>query len=137
MKPAFISAVGPSVNRPNEHGVTMALVAVAMVAIIAMAALSIDVVTLYLANAEAQRSADTAALTAARILSLTGMTGDPNNSSSQWFNICGGPTSPASEAAKAVATQNTVGGLAPTVTVQYSAGGESNTNCSSLRAAFG
>jgi len=34
------------------------LVAIAMVAIIAMAALSIDVVTLYLAREEAQRSAD-------------------------------------------------------------------------------
>jgi len=47
----------------------MVLVAIAMVAIIAMAALSIDVVTLYLAREEAQRSADAAALGAARVLS--------------------------------------------------------------------
>ena len=45
-----------------ERGVTMILVALAMVAIIAMAALSIDVITLYLARQEAQRSADSAAL---------------------------------------------------------------------------
>jgi Putative Flp pilus-assembly TadE/G-like len=64
-------------QRTSESGVTMVLMALTMVAILAMAALSIDVVTLYLANAEAQRSADTAALAAARVLSLTGMTGDP------------------------------------------------------------
>ena len=44
----------------------MVLVAIAMVAIIAMAALSIDVITLYLAREEAQRSADAAALAAAQ-----------------------------------------------------------------------
>ncbi len=57
----------------------MVLVALAMVAIIAMAALSIDVITLYLAREEAQRSADAAALAAARVISLSGMTGDPSN----------------------------------------------------------
>ncbi len=81
MKPA---AIRRSRNfrpqRTSESGVTMVLMALAMVAILAMAALSIDVVTLYLANAEAQRSADTAALAAARVLSISGMTGDPSNS---------------------------------------------------------
>ena len=55
------------------------LVALAMVAIMAMAALSIDVITLYLAREETQRSADAAALGAARVLSLSGVTGDPQN----------------------------------------------------------
>jgi hypothetical protein len=88
----------------------MVLMALAMVAILAMAALSIDVVTLYLANAEAQRSADTAALAAARVLSLTGMTGDPSNSGAinPWQQACALATS----VAKAVATQNTMGGIA-------------------------
>ena len=63
----------------GERGVTMIFVAVAMVAIIGMAALSIDVVTLYLAKEEGQHSADLAALAAARVLSLSGVTGDPNN----------------------------------------------------------
>jgi Flp pilus assembly protein TadG len=63
----------------GERGVTMIFVALAMVAIIAMAALSIDVITLYLAKEEAQRSADAAALAAARVLSLSGVTGDPDN----------------------------------------------------------
>src|SRR5713226_8226666 len=71
-------------RRSRERGVTMALVALAMVGIIAMAALSIDVGTLYQASAEAQRSADASALAGARVLSLSGMTGDPTNSSGQW-----------------------------------------------------
>src|SRR5271165_4631531 len=61
--------------RDGERGITMALVAICMVAILAMAVLSIDTVTLYLAREEAQRSADAAALAGARILSLSGMTG--------------------------------------------------------------
>src|SRR3981081_1044480 len=80
--------------RRGERGVTMVLMALSMVAILAMAALSIDVVTLYLANAEAQRSADTAARAAARVLSLTGMTGDPSNAAAgaianPWQKACG------------------------------------------------
>jgi Flp pilus assembly protein TadG len=138
MKPPAICMKRPTAGRHGERGVTMVLVALAMVAIIAMAALSIDVVTLYLANAEAQRSADAAALAAARVLSMTGMTGDPNNGSAQWANICGGPNSPASQVAKAVATQNTVSGTSPSpVTVMYAAGGASNTDCSALGGAFG
>src|SRR3954468_24227104 len=66
-------------GRNQEHGITMVIVALAMVAIIAMAALSIDVITLYLARGEAQRTADAAALAAARVLSLSGVTGNPDN----------------------------------------------------------
>ncbi|MGO9087669.1 MAG: pilus assembly protein TadG-related protein [Candidatus Sulfotelmatobacter sp.] len=116
----------------------MVLVALAMVAIIAMAALSIDVVTLYLARMEAQRSADAAALAAARVISLSGMTGDPGNSSSSWTAICGGPGSPASQAGQAAATQNLIGAIAPTVTINYYAAGASATSdCSGMPAAFG
>lgn len=113
----------------------MVLVAIAMVAIIAMAALSIDVITLYLAREESQRSADAAALAAARIISLSGITGDPANKSLLWTNICG-PSGIATQAAQAVAMQNAVGGPAPTVTVTYGAGNgssmSSNTDCGSL-----
>jgi len=93
-------------RKSGERGVTIALVALAMVAIMAIAALSIDVVTLYLANAEMQRVADTAALSAARILSLTGMTGDPGNSTANWQNTC----TLATQVANAIAQQNTVSG---------------------------
>ena len=47
-----------------------------MVAMIAMALRSIDVVTLYLAKEEAQRSEDAAGLAAARLISLSGITGE-------------------------------------------------------------
>lgn len=129
-------------ERNRERGVTMVLVAIAMVAIIAMAALSIDVITLYLAREESQRSADAAALAAARIISISGITGDPQNVSGFWSNVCG-PSGTATQAAQAVAAQNAVGGPAPTVTVTYGAGNGSNlsssTDCSTLAAstAFG
>jgi type II secretory pathway pseudopilin PulG len=111
----------------------MVLVAVAMIAIIAIAALSIDVITLYLAREEAQRSADAAALAAVRILSVSGMTGDPSNSSTLWSAVCGGSSSIASQAAQAVGTQNAVGGPVPTVSVTYSApGGSQTADCTSL-----
>lgn len=112
----------------------MVLVALAMVAIIAMAAISIDVITLYLAREEAQRSADTAALAAARVISISGITGDPSNTSSSWQAICGGATSPATLAATTVALQNMVGGAtANTVNVTYSAGGSApQSDCSQL-----
>jgi Flp pilus assembly protein TadG len=87
----------------------MALVALAMVGIIAMAALSIDVGTLYQASAEAQRSADQAALAGARVLSLSGMTGDPANLSGQWPAACASAT----QTAQTVANQNTVSGKVP------------------------
>jgi Flp pilus assembly protein TadG len=118
----------------------MVLVAVAMIAIIAMAALSIDVVTLYLAREEAQRSADAAALAAARILSVSGITGtaNPLNDNARWVAICGSSTSVASQTAQAVAQQNGVGSAVPsTVQVTYSAGGAGPAaNCSGLPAAF-
>jgi hypothetical protein len=118
----------------------MVLMALAMVAILAMAALSIDVVTLYLANAEAQRSADSAALAAARVLSLTGMTGDPSNSpagafTNPWQQACTLATS----VATAVATQNTMGGAALStsqISVTYPNNSDT-TNCTGTDPAFG
>ncbi len=125
--------------RPQELGITMVLVAVAMVAIIAMAALSIDVVTLYLAREDAQRSADTAALAAARVISVSGITGtaDPNTDASSWTAICGA-SGTATLTAQAVGIQNGVGGAAPdSVDVKYSAGGGAQTSdCSSLPKVF-
>jgi Flp pilus assembly protein TadG len=126
-------------RRSRERGVTMVLVALAMIAIIAMAALSIDVLTLYLAKLEAQRAADEAALASAKVIALSGITGDPTNITSNWSPICGGSTSAASMAAQAVAQQNEIGGVAvPTsaVIVTYSAGNgtgiSQSTNCVDL-----
>jgi Flp pilus assembly protein TadG len=119
-------------TRSNERGVTLALVAAAMVAMIGMAALSIDVGTLYQAKAEAQRAADAAALAAARVISISGVTGDPNTVSS-WEAVCG-ISGTATLAANSVAQAqwNFVGGVAaPTVTVTYGTG-TGSTDCSTL-----
>src|SRR5215831_14790 len=127
---------GPESGTQKQRGVTIVLVALAMVAIVAMAALSIDVITLYLARAEAQKAADAAALAAARILSVSGITGDPQNLSANWVHICGpdkGIDGLATRVAKAVANQNTIGGaLATTTTVSYSAGAGGSSDCTSL-----
>src|SRR6266853_2568163 len=105
--------------RAREQGVTLLLVAVAMLGIITMAGMSIDIGTLYQASAEAQRSADAAALAAARVLASSGMTGDPANSAGKWAAIC----TTATDVAKAVAGQNLVGGTAPSqVDVSFIAG---------------
>lgn len=138
--PAFPQVRRAQPSRPRERGVTMVLVALAMIAIIAMAALSIDVITLYLAREEAQRSADAAALAAARVISVSGITGDPNNSATppSWYAICGGLTSAATVAATAVATRDAVGSSVASVNVVYSAAGTSgsNSDCSTLTSAF-
>jgi len=62
-------------RRKNQQGVIITLVAVFMLFVIgAMAALSIDVVTLYTARSEAQLAADAAALAGARVLANSGAT---------------------------------------------------------------
>ncbi|MGO9573087.1 MAG: pilus assembly protein TadG-related protein [Terriglobales bacterium] len=62
-------------RRENQQGVIITLVAVFMLFVIgAMAALSIDVVTLYTARSEAQLAADAAALAGARVLANSGLT---------------------------------------------------------------
>src|SRR5579863_3917379 len=137
------SFVAPSLaGGGQQRGITMVLVAVAMVAIIGMAALAIDVVTLYLDREEAQRSADAAALAAARVLSVSGITGDPSNATGNWGQICG-PAGLATQAAQAVVGQNIIASsVAGTINVSYSAGSggaiTSNADCSTLATtAFG
>jgi Flp pilus assembly protein TadG len=128
-------------SRPCQRGFTMAFVAITMVAIISMAALSIDIGTLYEAKAEAQRAADAAALAAAQVISMSGITTDPTNGSADgsWSAACGA-SGLATLAATNVADQNLIGGNAPSkVTVNYgtSAGVGSITDCTGLGAAFG
>src|SRR5579862_712854 len=122
--------------RSNESGVTLALVTVALFTILGMAALSIDIGTLYQAKAEAQRAADAAALSAARVISLSGITADPTSGpgDGSWNSICGGDSSTATQTAVLVAQQSTIGGQAVPasgVTVTYGAGpsGGANKSC--------
>ncbi|MGC1372194.1 MAG: pilus assembly protein TadG-related protein [Candidatus Sulfotelmatobacter sp.] len=135
MRPPLIR--GPqrsSIARQQERGVTIALVALAIFSIIAMAGLSIDVGTLYQANAEAQRAADAAALAAARTLSTSGMTGDPTNLSGDWSLAC----SAATQVAQTVASQNPVGGAPPaTVAVTFTSGDQKSDCTADSAVSFG
>ncbi len=124
--------------RQGERGVTMALVAMSMFAVIAMAGLSIDLGTLYQASDEAQRAADAGALAAARTISMSGITGDPTNQTNSWQPVCGGTSSAATLAAITAAQQNLVGGTtipASGIKVYYSGGSNSPgtvADCSTL-----
>ena len=92
-------------GRRNQQGVIITLVAVFMLIVIgAMAALSIDVVTLYTARSEAQLAADGAALAGARVLANSGMTSDPTG------GLIGGAETLASAVALQVGQQSQVGG---------------------------
>jgi len=140
----------PLIRRPlrnvefgsRQRGFTMAFVAITMVAIVSMAALAIDIGTLYQAKAEAQRAADAAALAAAQVISTSGITGDPSNSSLSWQPACGGTSSSATLIAVSVAQQNLIAGTAaPTsnIHVYYgtSAGVGTSTSCTGLATGFG
>jgi hypothetical protein len=61
-------------QRRYERGQTILLVAVSLVSLLAMAALAIDIVTLYVARSEIQRAADAAALAAAKAIADSGVT---------------------------------------------------------------
>jgi Flp pilus assembly protein TadG len=138
MKLPLISRPKQTGERAGELGVTIILVALAMIAIIAMAALSVDVSTLYLAREEAQRSADAAALAAARVISVSGITttANPSTDTTSWGAICG-TTGTATLTAESVGQTNAVGGTTATVNVTYSGGGGGpQADCSSLPQAF-
>ncbi len=124
----------------SQRGFTMAFVAITMVAILSMAALSIDIGTLYEAKAEAQRAADAGALAAAQVISTSGITGDPTNgpTDGSWSAACGA-SGLATLAATNVASQNLIGGnAASTIKVYYgtSSGVGTITDCTTVGAAF-
>ncbi len=108
-------------RRRPEQGVTLLLVVVALIALLSMAALAIDVVTLYVARAEAQRSAESAALLAAKSLVDYGVTSAPADAALQ-----ANAQAYAKTLAKAAAQQNKVGGaVVPSgqITVTFPNGG--------------
>jgi len=61
-------------KRRGERGQTIILVAISIVSLLGMAALAIDVVTLYVASSEIRRAADAAALAAAKAIADSGVT---------------------------------------------------------------
>src|SRR5262249_38100143 len=67
----------------DQGGQTIAIVALSMVSLLAMAALAIDLTTLYVARGEIQRAADSAALAGAKAFVDSGVTTDPTNTGLQ------------------------------------------------------
>jgi hypothetical protein len=95
-------------DRKGERGLIISLVAIFTLFVIgAMAALAIDITSLYTARSEAQLAADGAALAGARVLANSGMTSDPNASSD---GVMGNATALATAVATQVAASNQVGG---------------------------
>ena len=95
-------------KQSQERGQTIALVALTIVTLLAMAALAIDVVTLYVAKGEVQRAADAAALVAAKGFVDSGVTSDPANTSLQTL-----AENMATAGITAILPQNRVAGAAP------------------------
>jgi hypothetical protein len=97
----------------NEQGQTILLVAVALVALLAMSALAIDVVTLYVARSEAQRLANAAAIAGAKMFATSGFTSVPTSTVTQ-AEVCQSGGSGSAAAANvqlfAVLQQNPVAG---------------------------
>jgi len=121
--------------KKSERGVTLLLAALTMFVVLAMAALAIDVASLYVAKSESQRSAEAGAMAAARTLVAAGVTGDPSNSSDIWQTACAA----AIQQAQFVAGQNKVGGVAPSaaqVTVTFP-NAPNKTDCSGTNSIFG
>jgi len=105
-------------HRKNERGVAIVLVAFSLLALLGMAALAIDIATLYLAHGEAQRAADAAALAGARMFAASGYTSA--SSSLAPSDICQSSPGPGAAAAanrqaEAVAAQNLIAGQPATV----------------------
>jgi hypothetical protein len=87
----------------RQRGQTIALVAVAILGFLAMAALAIDLTTLYVAHGEIQRAADAAALAGAKAFVDSGVTTSPSNTSLQTL-----AQTMATDFATAVVSQNHV-----------------------------
>jgi hypothetical protein len=99
--------------RPGERGQTIILIAISLISLLAIAALAIDVVTLYVARTEIQLAADAAALAGAKAVADSGFTSlpatDPNYPAAQIL-----ATGMANNAIYTVLQQNLVAGSQPT-----------------------
>jgi hypothetical protein len=111
-------------RRPGERGQTIILVAVSMLVLLALTALAIDVVTLYVSHNEAQRAADAAAMAGAKAFVTSGYTSVP--SAFLGTPPCNGSTGVADVQAQASVLQNLVGGVAPTITTSCNLGTPTN-----------
>jgi hypothetical protein len=96
----------------RERGSTIVFVAVSMIVLIAIAGLAVDLVWLYTARSEAQRTADAAALAGA-----SAFVNSPGCTSASGGCVAGGPQeAAATDQAIAAGTQNRVAGAGPKIT---------------------
>ena len=115
----------------GERGISLAFVVIAIFALLGMAALAIDLATLYVGRAQAQRVADAAALAGAKTLVASGMTADPANTQGSWATIC----AQAIAQAQGIGSQESIGGAPPaSVTPCFPNGGSCSTACPSATA---
>jgi len=95
----------------HERGVTILIVAISLLVLVTMAALAIDIASLYQAHAEAQRAADAAALAGARMFATSSYT---STTSLAFSDVCntGGPgsTVAVNKQAEAAAKVNSIAG---------------------------
>jgi hypothetical protein len=105
-------------DRNGERGQTIAIVAITLVALIGFAALGIEVVALYVAHAEAQRTADAAALAGASIFASSSFTSAPGSFTAS--EVCatggGGSSSAVNKLAAAAVAENLVSNQPATIT---------------------
>ncbi len=119
---AVASRRNPARERNAELGVTLVMIAGALVVILAAAGLSIDLGALYVERSEAQRAADAGALAGAQVFATSGCTLTATC-------LSPGVQSTATTRATAVAQQNLILGQTPTVpTPTFAPGGGSSTD---------
>ena len=100
-------------RKSGESGQTLLFVAITLVALISMAALAIDVTSLYAARGETQRAADAAALAGAKAFVESGTTTAPTDPNLQSLARTIG-----NAYINAIIQMNKVGGVVPTVTAE-------------------
>jgi hypothetical protein len=103
-------------DRRGERGVSFLLVVAGIFSILAMAALAVDVATLYAVKSDAQKAADAAALAGAKMFVASSST---SGGSVDQADVCSNNTASSkmvNAAARTVAQQNTVGGVTAQIT---------------------
>ena len=97
-------------KRHGPQGISVMIVAVAMIFILGMAGLAIDLASLYVGRSQAQRAADAAALAGA-----FAWTNDPTCISGNGSTITAACQSLAMQQAEAIGNQNLIAGVSPNI----------------------
>ncbi len=101
-------------SRKKQRGQSIALLAISIVTLLGMAALAVDLTTLYVARAEMQRAADAAALAGAKGFVYSGATTAPSNPTLKTLatNMC-------TSFINLALAQNKVGGVSPALAAGF------------------